>query len=94
MANVLANIPKAISSSTDLLHREFNLSHHDPLVCMQYATSYYEVSTMQSIKLTGKSKKCFHYFYLIPDSKSLAKNARPPRMTAKLRISSVRTRKT
>ena len=27
---------------------------------------------MQSIKLTGKSKKHFHYFYLVPDSKSLA----------------------
>ena len=35
-------------------------------------TSYYEVSSMQSIKLTGKSKKCFYYFYLILDSKSLA----------------------
>jgi len=27
---------------------------------------------MQSIKLTGKSKKRFGYFYLVPDSKSLA----------------------
>jgi hypothetical protein len=28
---------------------------------------------MQSIELTGKSKKRFRYFYLAPDSKSLAK---------------------
>jgi hypothetical protein len=28
---------------------------------------------MQSIKLTSKIKKQFHYFYLIPNSKSLAK---------------------
>jgi hypothetical protein len=34
--------------------------------------SYYEVSSMQSIKLTGKSKKHFRYFYFVPDSKSLA----------------------
>ena len=27
---------------------------------------------MQSIKLTGKSKKRFCYFYLVPDSKALA----------------------
>jgi hypothetical protein len=38
-----------------------------------YTTSHYEVSTMQSIELTGESKKQFHYFYLVPDSKSLAK---------------------
>ena len=43
------------------------------LVYAQYATSYYKVSTMQSIELTGESKKHFRYFYLIPDSKSLAK---------------------
>ena len=35
--------------------------------------SYYEVSPMQSIELTGKSKKCFWYFYLVLDSKSLTK---------------------
>jgi 2-iminoacetate synthase ThiH len=28
---------------------------------------------MQSIKLTGESKKCFCYFYLVPKSKLLAK---------------------
>jgi hypothetical protein len=39
---------------------------------VQYATSYYKVFTMQFIELTGESKKCFRYFYLVPDSKSLA----------------------
>jgi hypothetical protein len=72
MANMFSNIPKAISSSTNVLHCEVDLPHHDPLMYAQYATSYYEVSSMQSIDLTGKSKKCFRYFYLIPDSKSLA----------------------
>lgn len=35
--------------------------------------SYYEISSIQSIKLMGKIKKHFYYFYLILDSKSLAK---------------------
>ena len=39
MANMFANIPEAISSSTDFLHREVDLPHHDPLVYAQYATS-------------------------------------------------------
>ena len=72
MANMFANIPEALSSSTDFLHHEVDLPHHDPLVYAQYATSYYETSSMQSIELTGKSKKRFRYFYLVPDSKSLA----------------------
>ena len=72
MANMFANIPEAILSSTNFLHREVDLPHHDPLVYAQYATSYYEVSSMQSIDLTGESKKRFRYFYLVPDSKSLA----------------------
>jgi hypothetical protein len=72
MANMFANIPKALSSSTDFPHREVNLPHHDPLVYAQYATSYYETLSMQSIKLTGESKKRFRYFYLVSDSKSLA----------------------
>jgi hypothetical protein len=72
MANMFANIPEALSSSTDFLHREVDLPHHDPLVYAQYATSYYKTSSMQSIELAGKSKKRFCYFYLIPDSKSLA----------------------
>ena len=38
----------------------------------QYAMSYFEPNSMQSIELTGKSKKRFRYFYLVPDSKSLA----------------------
>ena len=42
------------------------------LVYIQYSTSYYEVTTMMSIDLTGESKKHFHYFYLVLDSKSLA----------------------
>ncbi|KAL3803843.1 hypothetical protein HJC23_004005 [Cyclotella cryptica] len=72
MANMFANIPEAISQSTDFLHREVDLPRHDPLVYAQYASSYYEVSTMQSIELTGESKKRFRFFYLVPDSKSLA----------------------
>jgi hypothetical protein len=72
MANMFANIPEALASSTDFLHREVDLPHHDPLVYAQYATSYYETSSMQSIELTGESKKRFRYFYLVPDSKSLA----------------------
>ncbi len=72
MANMFANIPEALSSSTDFLHREVDLPHHDPLVYAQYATSYYETLSMQSIELTGESKKRFRYFYLVPDSKSLA----------------------
>ena len=64
MENMFANIPKALSSSTDILHCKVNSPHHDPLVYAQYAMSYYKVSSMQSIELTGKSKKCFHYFYL------------------------------
>jgi hypothetical protein len=69
---MFANIPKALSSSTDFLHRVVDLPHHDPLVYAQYVTSYYEVSSMQSIELTGKSKKHFHHFYFVPDSNSLA----------------------
>jgi hypothetical protein len=72
MVNMFANIPKALAHSTDFLHREVDLPHHDPLVYALYATSHYEVSTMQSIELTGESKKRFRYFYLVPDSKSLA----------------------
>jgi hypothetical protein len=34
---------------------------------------YYESAMMQSIEFTGKSKKRFHYFYLVPDSKSFSK---------------------
>ena len=67
------NIPETLLGSTDFLHREVGLPHHDPLVYAQYAMSYYEVATMMSIELTGESKKHFCYFYLIPDSKSLAK---------------------
>ena len=72
MANMFNNIPETLLSSTDFLHREVDLPHHDPLVYAQYATSYYEVATMMSIDLTGESKKRFRYFYLVPDSKSLA----------------------
>jgi hypothetical protein len=72
MINMFANIPAAIAHSTNFLHREVDLLHHEPLVYALYATSHYEVSTMQSIELTGKSKKRFCYFYLVPDSKSLA----------------------
>jgi hypothetical protein len=72
MANMFTNITKALSQSTDFLHCEVDLPHHDPLVYAQYVTSYYKVFSMQSIKLTGESKKCFCYFYLVPDSKSLA----------------------
>ena len=67
MANMFANIPEALSSSTDFLHREVDLPHHGPLVYAQYATSYYETSSMQSIELTGESKKRFRYFYFVPD---------------------------
>jgi hypothetical protein len=55
------------------LHRKVNLPHHDPLDYAQYATSYFETALMQSIELTNESKKRFCYFYLISDSKSLAK---------------------
>ena len=72
MANMFTNIPEALSFSTDFLHHEVNFPHHDPLLYTQYAMSYYEVSSMQSIELNGESKKCFCYFYLVPDSKSLA----------------------
>ena len=72
MANMFANIPEAIAQSTDFLHREVNLPHHDPLVYAQYATSFFETNSMQSIELIRKSKKRFRYFYLVPDSKSLA----------------------
>jgi len=72
MANMFANIPEALSSSTDFLHHEVDLPHHDPFVYTQYTTSYYDVLSMQSIKLTSESKKRFRYFYLVPDSKSLA----------------------
>jgi hypothetical protein len=73
---MFANIPKALSSSTNFLHCKVDLLHHDLLAYTQYATSYYKISTMQSIELTGKSKKCFHYFYLILDSKLLAKECK------------------
>jgi hypothetical protein len=73
MVNMFANIPVTITHSTKFLHHEVDLPHHDPLLYALYATSHYKVSTMQSIELTGESKNCFRYFYLIPDSKSLAK---------------------
>jgi hypothetical protein len=73
MVNMFTNIPEAITHSTDFLHREVDLPHHDPLVYALYTMSHYEVSTMQSTKLTGESKKHFCYFYLVPDSKALAK---------------------
>ena len=62
MVNMFAYIPEAITHSTDFLHREVDLPHHDPLVYALYAMSHYEVSTMQSIELTGKSKKRSCYF--------------------------------
>ena len=73
MANMFNNIPKLLRDSNNFLHCKVDLPHHNSLVYPQYAASYYEVTSMQSIKLIGKSKKCSHYFYLIPDSKSLAK---------------------
>ncbi len=76
MANMFNNIAETLLGSTNFLHREVDLPHHDPLVYAQYATSYYKVATMMSIKLTGESKKHFRYFYLIPDSKSLAKRCK------------------
>jgi hypothetical protein len=59
MANMFANIPDALAKSTDFLHREVDLPYHNPLVYAQYITTYYKVSTMQSIELTGESKKRF-----------------------------------
>jgi hypothetical protein len=41
-----------------------------------YTTSYFKVSMMHSIELTSESKKRFQYFYLILDSKSLAKEGK------------------
>jgi len=76
MANMFTNIPETLSSSTNFLHCEVDLPHHDPFMYAQYATSYYKLLLMQSINLTGESKKCFRYFYLVPDSRSLAKE--PP----------------
>jgi hypothetical protein len=72
MVNIFANMPEALSRSSDFLHREVDLPHHNPLMYAQYATGYFKVASMQSIKLTGKSKIPF-CFYLVPDSKSLAK---------------------
>ena len=72
MTNMFTNIPEALTSFMDFLHHEVDLPHHNPLVYTQYSSSYYEVASMQFIKLTGKSKKCFCYFYLILDFKSLA----------------------
>ena len=76
MVNMFTNIHEALSSSTNFLHGKDDLPHHDPLVYVQYTTSYYKVSMMQSIKLTRKSKKRFCYFYLVPDSKSLAEECK------------------
>ena len=73
MMNMFANIPEVLASSTDFLHCKVDLPHHDPLVYAQYATSYYEVLSMQSIELIGKSKKCFCFFYLVAHSKTLTK---------------------
>jgi hypothetical protein len=73
MTYMFANIPKALSSSTDFFHREVNPPHHDPIVYAQYMISYYKVLLMQSLELTGKSKNYFCYFYLVPDSKLHAK---------------------
>ena len=73
MANIFNNISEMLLGSTNFLHHKVDLPNHNPLVYAQYATSYYEVATMMSIDLTGESKKRFRYFYLILDSKSLAK---------------------
>ena len=40
MANMFKNIPETLLGSTNFLHREVDLPHHDPLVYAQYATSY------------------------------------------------------
>jgi hypothetical protein len=94
MANMFTNIPEALSYSTDFLHREVNLQHHDPLVYTQYATSYYKVLIMQSIKLTGKSKKCFRYFYLVPGSESLAEECESASNDREAEDSSAKPRRT
>ncbi len=73
MTNMFNSIPETLLNLTDFLHGEVDLPHHDSLVYSQYATNYYKVAMMMSINLTGKSKKHFCYFYLVPDSKSLAK---------------------
>ena len=67
------SIPNSLWDSTNFLDSNVDLPHHDPLVYAQYVTSYYEVTSMESIKLTGESKTHFHYFYLIPNSNSLTK---------------------
>jgi hypothetical protein len=40
MANMFANIPEALAQSTDFLHHEVDLRHHNPLVYAQNAKSY------------------------------------------------------
>jgi hypothetical protein len=73
---MFANISEVLASSTDFLHHKVNLPPHDPLVYAQYTMSYYEVLSMQSIELTGKSKKCFLLFYLVTHSKTLNKECK------------------
>jgi len=95
MSNMFANIPEALSSSTDFLYHEVYLPHHDPLMYAHYAISNYKVLSMQSIKLTCKRKKHFHfhYFYLVPDSKSLTEECVSASYDCNTRISLARKKK-
>jgi hypothetical protein len=71
MDNMFINIPEALSlPPTSSIVR---LTPPQPPCLCWYTKSYYEVSSMQSIELTGESKKRFRYFYLILNFRLLAK---------------------
>ncbi len=72
IANIFINIAEELEDALDFQQREVELPSCDPLVHAQFGHSKFETSPMQSLDLTGETKKSFRWCYLIADSKQLA----------------------
>lgn len=72
IANIFVNIAEELEDAMDFQLREVELPSCDPLVHAQFGHSKFETAPMQSLDLTGETKKSFRWCYLIADSKQLA----------------------
>ena len=91
---MFANIPEALAQSTDFLHHEVGLLHHDPLLYAQYATSYFETNLMQSIELTGEARSDSATSTSSRIPSHLQRNASPSRTTVRPKNSWAMPRRT
>ena len=72
IANIFVNISEEFENVMDFQLQEVELPSCDPtLVHAQFRHSKFETAPMQSLDLTGETKKSFPWCYLIADSKQL-----------------------